>query len=349
MFALNTEIGELPVPSRDYYTFDGWYTDADGGDKVTAKTVVTSPTDFTLYAHWIENDVSAWTLASEVPEDAQIVNRKWTYKQTSYTTSGASSLSGWTKYDTQWRWSDYGNWSSWSNNSVGSSDSRQVETRTIYKYHYYQCNSCFDHHPYCVNRCDTCGKVGTVLASSYGERWEPVNPYSTDYGNWGRNHMWTYFGDHWWANLYFWDSSNIESATQWRYRDRSKVYTYYYKKTESKEASTEPSGDNITNVQEYVQYRSKDTNSSEVKKYKYYYYQCSNCYDHHPYCVDKCETCGKTGTVKEDSYVERWESVDPYDTDYGSWGENYMWTYFGEHWYANLYFWDSSNIVSTTL
>ena len=65
MFALNTEIGELPVPSRDYYTFDGWYTDADGGDKVTAKTVVTSPTDFTLYAHWIENDVSAWTLASE--------------------------------------------------------------------------------------------------------------------------------------------------------------------------------------------------------------------------------------------------------------------------------------------
>ena len=65
----------MPVPSRDYYTFDGWYTDADGGDKVTAETVMTSPTDFTLYAHWIENDVSAWTLASAVPEDAQIVNR----------------------------------------------------------------------------------------------------------------------------------------------------------------------------------------------------------------------------------------------------------------------------------
>lgn len=170
MFALNTEIGELPVPSRDYYTFDGWYTDADGGDKVTAETVMTSPTDFTLYAHWIENDVSAWTLASAVPEDAQIVNKKWTYKQTSYTTSSSSSLSGWTKYDTQWKWSSYGNWSGWSNGSVGSSDSRQVETRTIYKYHYYQCYNCYDHHPYCVNRCDTCGKVGTVLANSYGER-----------------------------------------------------------------------------------------------------------------------------------------------------------------------------------
>lgn len=266
MFALNTEIGELPVPSRDYYTFDGWYTDADGGDKVTAETVMTSPTDFTLYAHWIENDVSAWTLASAVPEDAQIVNKKWTYKQTSYTTSSSSSLSGWTKYDTQWKWSSYGNWSGWSNGSVGSSDSRQVETRTIYKYHYYQCYNCYDHHPYCVNRCDTCGKVGTVLANSYGERWEPINPYSTDHGTWGGNRMWTYFGEHWYANLYFWDSSNVESATQWRYRDRSKIYTYYYKKTESKEASTYPSGDNITNVQEYVQYRSKDTNSSDVKK-----------------------------------------------------------------------------------
>lgn len=31
----------------------------------------------------------------------KIVNKKWTYKQTSYTTSSSSSLSGWTKYDTQ--------------------------------------------------------------------------------------------------------------------------------------------------------------------------------------------------------------------------------------------------------
>ena len=31
-------------------------------------------------------------------------------------------------------------------------------------------------------------------------------------------------------------------------------------------ASTEPSGDNITNVQECGQYRSKDTNSSEAKR-----------------------------------------------------------------------------------
>ena len=43
----------------------------------------------------------------------------------------------------------------------------------------------------------------------------------------------------------------------WRYRDRSKVYTYYFYKNENKESATYPSGSNISNIQEYVQYRMK--------------------------------------------------------------------------------------------
>ena len=43
--------------------------------------------------------------------------------------------------------------------------------------------------------------------------------------------------------------------TQYRYRDRSKVYTYYFKKTESKESDTEVKESNeITNVQKWVKY-----------------------------------------------------------------------------------------------
>ena len=44
--------GELPVPTRKGYTFDGWYTAAEGGDKVEATTTVTATTAHTLYAHW---------------------------------------------------------------------------------------------------------------------------------------------------------------------------------------------------------------------------------------------------------------------------------------------------------
>ncbi len=47
------EVGELPTPTRDNYTFDGWFTASSGGDEVTASTIVTATV--TYYAHWIEN------------------------------------------------------------------------------------------------------------------------------------------------------------------------------------------------------------------------------------------------------------------------------------------------------
>ncbi len=47
--------GDLPVPSRDYYSFDGWYTDKSGGTKITTETKVTTLTGQVLYAHWTLN------------------------------------------------------------------------------------------------------------------------------------------------------------------------------------------------------------------------------------------------------------------------------------------------------
>lgn len=40
---------ELPIPSRDGYKFEGWFTEAEGGEKVTE---ITNASDATLYAHW---------------------------------------------------------------------------------------------------------------------------------------------------------------------------------------------------------------------------------------------------------------------------------------------------------
>ncbi len=47
--------GQLPTPTRTGYTFDGWYTAATGGSKVTATTTVTETTVHTLHAHWTVN------------------------------------------------------------------------------------------------------------------------------------------------------------------------------------------------------------------------------------------------------------------------------------------------------
>ena len=44
--------GELPVPVRAGYSFDGWYTGAEDGGKVDSGAPATLTHDQTLYAHW---------------------------------------------------------------------------------------------------------------------------------------------------------------------------------------------------------------------------------------------------------------------------------------------------------
>ena len=51
------KLEELPGAARDGYTFEGWFTAAEGGDAVTADTVFDK--DTTVFAHWKKNVVSA--------------------------------------------------------------------------------------------------------------------------------------------------------------------------------------------------------------------------------------------------------------------------------------------------
>ena len=44
--------GTLPTATRDGYEFQGWYTTETGGIQVTDSTIVNTPYDHTLYAHW---------------------------------------------------------------------------------------------------------------------------------------------------------------------------------------------------------------------------------------------------------------------------------------------------------
>lgn len=46
-----SRLGALPVPTRDNYSFLGWFTAAEGGDVVGEGSVISN--DATLYAHWI--------------------------------------------------------------------------------------------------------------------------------------------------------------------------------------------------------------------------------------------------------------------------------------------------------
>ncbi len=51
--AVGSAVGALPVPSRDGYSFSGWWTAAGGGTRISASTPVTG--DVTYYAHWTKS------------------------------------------------------------------------------------------------------------------------------------------------------------------------------------------------------------------------------------------------------------------------------------------------------
>ena len=256
---LSSAYGSLPTPTRDYYTFNGWYTSVNGGNRITESAIVSVSSAHTLYAHWTEKGLSDWVLASQVPSGGLVVEQKWTYDLITNITSSNPSEPGYTQYNSTWEWGTWGNWSSWSVNAVSGSESREVETQTVTdsaeytQYHYwiYRAN---DHHyfgTYGWNGCTIRDDI--YLSSPLGKVWQDGVQF---YGYWQSP-----LCSHSWCNLWFYDGATTIPAvthTEYRYRERSKVYTYYHTKTEAKESMTEVTASNtIKNVQKYVKYRAK--------------------------------------------------------------------------------------------
>lgn len=253
-----TTIGILPTPTRENFTFEGWYTEDDV--QVTEDTVFNYLTDITLRAHWI----SDWVLASDLPEDGIVENTKYSYDLTSYTTSSSSSLDGWTKYNTTSAWSDYGSWSAWQTGYVSGSDSRQVETKTVtdragytnYKYWIYRTSDGWGY-----------GTQNYYTGSAHGSCtiYDEINlsyslpVYNSSLGTYGpyNSSKFSHSGDSYWFSG---GSSWVPAVThtEYRYRDRSLIYTYYFKKTDNLESASDPTGQsNVSNVVQWVQYRVK--------------------------------------------------------------------------------------------
>lgn len=253
----NSKLGELPVPIRENCTFLGWFK--EDGTQVTNNTEFNELNDITVKAHW-ESD---WVLDSEMPEDGSVSNSKWTYTLTTRTTSNSSTApQGYSSYkDPTWVWGEYGAWSSWSKTAVTSSDSRKIETKTVtdkaaytnYKYYIYRTSDGWGYgtkNYYTGSAHGTCTKYDEINLSYslplYDSSLGLYGPYNSS--------MFSHSGDSYW----FYSGSNYVAAVthkEYRYADRSKVYTYYYQKVEAKESATAVSAsDTISNVQKWVKY-----------------------------------------------------------------------------------------------
>ncbi len=62
MVVYDSIYGELPVPEREGYTFDGWHTAKIGGTKITSVSRVQKTESHTLYAHWLEESRKSYTV-----------------------------------------------------------------------------------------------------------------------------------------------------------------------------------------------------------------------------------------------------------------------------------------------
>lgn len=231
------------------YTEDDFYT--INTKSSTSITVTGNITSSNIYATATLNPVSDWVKASSAPSDAQIVDTKWTYTLREYTESSASSLSGWTKYDsTRTGWgTTQGPVYSDPSNGARNVWSEQYEVSRTHYYHYYR-------------YANSSGSSGSDTSWGSYTNYQSVDlAYSlTEKGASGstQGYKWYYNGDGatyrtMWLE-YEWD--DIQYGTRWYYQDP--IYTYYYYRDLSKEATSDPTGQsNVSNVVKWIKYRAK--------------------------------------------------------------------------------------------
>ena len=262
--------GELPTPSRDGYTFEGWFTAKSGGNQVVAGTVVNTASNHTLYAHWVKKAVSDWVLASQAPDGAKIVNQKWTYDTVETLESDQSSVSGYTLKETRVTYSDWEDWSNWSSNRfVGSlldsfgnvvvqEESRTVtdqEGYTEYRYWRYKLSGGNR-----IHWCETLGKQywgGSWYQDYTGWSTSRKSVYDSSYGYCSCHGSVVAYGPS--NNLYYWEESRYIPPTthqEYHWRTRFSVsVVYVHERLVQKESSTQVTeSSTCTNVQHWVQY-----------------------------------------------------------------------------------------------
>ena len=237
----NSVYGDLPTPTRSGFEFLGWYLD---NTKITSDKRLSVAKNVTLRAHW----QSGWTLASQVPSGAKIIETKWVYTQREYTQSASSAMSGWTRYDS--KQTGWGAWSGWSTSNP-SNGSRNVESRSVYdhtEYHYYRWTNGTGCYTYQYNS-------GYWLEEQWFTYVLPTTSQYTDFGYIG-----TDIPRYWWIKAESSYNHSVDrtftrsiNRTEWRYQDPA--YTYYYYRDSQRESSSDPSGQsNVSNISKHVRY-----------------------------------------------------------------------------------------------
>ena len=247
-------LGDLPTPTRDYYSFDGWFTEAEGGDEVTSSTTYNLAVDSTLYAHWTIHPLSDWVNADEVPDDAQPVTTKWTYTLREYAEGAESSKDGWVRYDE--RITSYGSEigpvysNPTGNNRIVTPENYEISRTHYYRYYHYANSPTKSFSWSQLGDYQNYRKFDLTYRLTIGADYDGYKYYhSAPNGNTVQGKYYVVWYDTEW--------DDIQYGTRWYYQEP--IYTYYYyRDLENQEAFSDPTGqENVSNVIQLVQYRAK--------------------------------------------------------------------------------------------
>ena len=108
----DSQYGTLPTPSREGYTFDGWYDASSGGNKISSSNnndVMNSTSGKTIYAHWTAKSytltananggsipsTSGWSVSSDKSNATKTVKYDSTYGTLPTPTKEGYTFAGW--------------------------------------------------------------------------------------------------------------------------------------------------------------------------------------------------------------------------------------------------------------
>ena len=86
----------LPTPTRTGYTFDGWYTEKNGGNAITTSVVYNETKDITIYAHWTANKYKVVYNSNKPQTATSSISGGMSVSEFTYGTSGKLSENNFT-------------------------------------------------------------------------------------------------------------------------------------------------------------------------------------------------------------------------------------------------------------
>lgn len=206
---------------------------------------------------------SDWTTSTPPSGDYDVEKKtQYRYRDKETTSSTAYPLDDWTMVNSDSYYTDWGDWSGWSASAVSESDTRQVETkwveptyRTLYNYNRYN-------------------EYNYATAGRRGWNGPAVGWWGGHYCQYYEEHGWTasplaYTGSDSGYNIYEkvwyneWTTQEQVTAgyTEYRYRDRSLITTYYYERWEAwsdwSSSAVSSSSDRQVETRTVYRYRTK--------------------------------------------------------------------------------------------